>query len=506
MVRPLPALLWNYGGSFAKALSQVVLGVVMVRLLGPEPFGLIALAWAVISFTRMADPCLALALVQRRVIDGLDERFVATAQISAGLLMTVAMLIVAPWFTIFFAKPDLLPVLYAMSAMPLFIALGQTATALLERSLDFRHIQIATVTSYLVGYLIVGLPMAMMGAGVWSLVSAFLTQAGLCSLMVFLFRPHSLYPRLKSDAAWDLGHFGFKALIGNLACYTISAADTWFMGYHYGQGDLGRYNRAGALVHMPSSNLFPSLQNVLLPVFSYQGEVLLRQRAFLAACAGVGLIAIPAGILLATCAECVVLAVFGPGWEPAVVVVVPLALTLPLMAVVSVSCPLIQGVGKIGHETLVHVIMAVVLVAALFVTSRWSIEAVAWTVLVVAAIRATWLLVIAMPGAVISIDLIIRALLPGMMLTVVCVPVALLADRGLAAIGAGPLTRLGAVVAGVLLAMMGFYRLRPRLLLGPYLLAVLPNGQPPKLADLPHLMRSVGEESRIHRASGSGVV
>jgi hypothetical protein len=116
------------------------------------------------------------------------------------------------------------------------------------------------------------------------------------------------------------------------------------------------------------------------------------------------------------------------------------------------------------------------------------------------------LLVIAMPGAVISIDLIIRALLPGMMLTVVCVPVALLADRGLAAIGAGPLTRLGAVVAGVLLAMMGFYRLRPRLLLGPYLLAVLPNGQPPKLADLPHLMRSVGEESRIHRASGSGVV
>ncbi len=75
--RSLGALKWNYLGTGAKIASQLAIGIVLARLLGPEPFGLIAVAWLMLGLGNLiADSGLSVALVQKEQISARDIRYV----------------------------------------------------------------------------------------------------------------------------------------------------------------------------------------------------------------------------------------------------------------------------------------------------------------------------------------------------------------------------------------------------------------------------------------------
>jgi O-antigen/teichoic acid export membrane protein len=42
--KSITALKWNYIGRFAAMLSHFVIGIILARLLGPKPFGLVTIA------------------------------------------------------------------------------------------------------------------------------------------------------------------------------------------------------------------------------------------------------------------------------------------------------------------------------------------------------------------------------------------------------------------------------------------------------------------------------
>lgn len=88
--RSLGALKWNYLGTGIKVLSQLVIGIVLARLLGPEPFGLIALAWLMLGLGNLiADSGLGVALIQKQQISARDIRYVFTLQMLAGTALAL---------------------------------------------------------------------------------------------------------------------------------------------------------------------------------------------------------------------------------------------------------------------------------------------------------------------------------------------------------------------------------------------------------------------------------
>lgn len=448
--RGLGALKWNYLGSAVKIFSQLVIGIVLARLLGPEPFGLIAVAWLILGLGNLiADSGLGVALIQKQQVFPRDIRYVFTIQMLAGLTLSVLGVLAAPGIAIFFGRPDAMPVLASMSALFLLQGFGQTATALLRRDLDHKRVQLLQMMSYLGAYLLLGLPLAFSGLGVWSLVIAQLVQSASYSAAAWLTVRHSLRPSWRAEQP-GLFRFGSKVLSSNLTSWGISYFDSAIIGRLLGMVELGFYNRSMSLLAAPMNAAVSTLQGVLLPLFSrLQGRTDDARHVYLASISCLSVVLAPAFAVIAAIPETTLLAVYGQHWQTAAVLVTPLALAMPVNAMLALGGPMMLGLGRPGMEAGVQGVGLIVLIIALIVAARLSLEAVGWAVLGVYVLRA-WLVshlaagLVAAPGSA-----FLRALTGPALLAAFAASLAWAADYWLTAALSHPGLRFLFVLAAV---------------------------------------------------------
>lgn len=387
--RSLHALKWNYLGTLVRTGVQFILGIVLARLLGPEPFGLVAIAWLILGLGNLvADFGLASALVQQKAISSRDIRYVFTLQMLVGICMTTAIILAAPWIAGFFHSTDAVPVLRAMGCLFVIQAAGQTATALLRRHLDFKPLQMISVGSYLLSYVGVGLPLALGGAGVWSLVAAQVLQALVYALAVNLHTRHSWRPTLQQDTS-GMFLFGSKIMASNLTSWGISNLDSVIVGRVFGAVDLGFYNRGMNLVSSPMNAFTSTLQGVLFPAYARtNGQIEPARRAYLASVGLIAALLVPAFAAVAVIPETVIAGVYGAHWMQVAVLLTPLALAMPVNAILAVGGPLLGGLGAAGRDAASQAVCVVILVVAVWFAAQVSLQMVAWTVLGVYVLRA----------------------------------------------------------------------------------------------------------------------
>lgn len=387
--RSLHALKWNYLGTLVRTGVQFILGIVLARLLGPEPFGLVAIAWLILGLGNLvADFGLASALVQKETISSRDIRYVFTLQMLVGIFMTAAIVLAAPWAASFFHSADAIPVLRAMGCLFVIQAAGQTATALLRRHMDFKPLQMIGVGSYLFSYVGVGLPLALGGAGVWSLVAAQILQALVYSIAVNLHTRHSWWPTFTPDGS-GMFLFGSKIMASNLTSWGISNLDAVIVGRVFGAVDLGFYNRGMNLVSSPMNAFTSTLQGVLFPAYSRaNGQIEPARRAYLASVGLIAALLVPAFAAVAAIPHTVIAAVYGERWMQVAVLLTPLALAMPVNAVLAVGGPLMSGLGAAGRDAAAQAVCVVILGVAVWLAAQVSLQMVAWAVLGVYLLRA----------------------------------------------------------------------------------------------------------------------
>lgn len=386
--RSFSALKWNYMGALVRVLSQLVIGIVLARLLGPEPFGLVAIAWVVVGFGGLiADLGFGSALVQRKDIHERDVRFVFTLLVGMGTLLFLGVVATAPLIAAFFRRPDAVPVLRALAVLFIFQAMSQVPASLLRRALNFRAIQTAQVFSYLAGFLGLGVPLAYLDFGVWSLVGAAVAQSVLNLALLYRASPHALRPCFSAQQA-GFFRFGSNVTLSNLANFTISNTDTAVVGRAFGASDLGLYNRALQLVNTPMNAFMSNLQAVLFPAYARaQGDVEGLRRCYLASVGVIGLLLLPPYLVLAAVPETVVLGLYGEKWRAAVPLLVPLAIAMPLNGLLAATGPLSMGTGRVERELYRQALIAVIMILALCLASLYSLLALSWTLVLVFLLR-----------------------------------------------------------------------------------------------------------------------
>ena len=195
--RTTRAAQWGLAGSAIGALSQLLVGAVLSRLLTPSDFGMMALAFAVLG---LAQPLVGLglgnALVQRAALTERHVRAAFTVSLLLGVGIAIAIAATAPAVAVMMRNPAGVPVLRALS---LGFALGGTAVAsraLLRRQMDFKREFFIDTGGYVLGYGVVAIGMALGGWGVWSLVCGGLFQSLVVSVASWTMSRHSLRPLL----------------------------------------------------------------------------------------------------------------------------------------------------------------------------------------------------------------------------------------------------------------------------------------------------------------------
>ncbi len=199
---------WNLLGSIFKSGSGFIVNVVLARILGPEPFGIIAIVNIFLSIGNLIiESGLSAGLIQKKEIDKRDITFIFTIQIIAALVFCVIYLALAPFIANYYKQPVLLSVMSTLSICMLFQAASQTSTALLKRNYSFDRIQQAQIISFIF-YAIIGLWCAYKGFGVWSLVYAQLATTFSYLIIIFMFEHHPIGFNLNDSGG--LAKFGFE--------------------------------------------------------------------------------------------------------------------------------------------------------------------------------------------------------------------------------------------------------------------------------------------------------
>lgn len=380
--KSISALKWNYLGRLISLSLQFSIGIILARLLGPEPFGLVAIALFVQGLGNLfAEGGLGSALIQSQDNSEHDIRSVFSTQILIGILMSIAIAGAAPLLATFFHEPKATPVIMIMALSFTIQAIGQTANALIRRNFEFKKIQIISLVSYSIGYLGLGLPLAYLDYGVWSLVAAQLSQVGINAFATYFSHRHPIFP-LVSPKNCRFLRFGAAMTLNNITSWSISNLDTAIIGRSFESATLGVYNRVFNLVNMPMFAITSSLQSVLFSAYAKsQNNNKILQRTFIASTSMMALLFFPIYGAMAAIPDLIIPTLYGDKWQTAIPLMMPLCFAMPVHAMLTMSGPLLSAMGLPHYELKAQLLTLLISIPSLILAAQESVLTVAWTLL-----------------------------------------------------------------------------------------------------------------------------
>jgi len=372
---------WNYLGSLATACSSLLIGAVLARILGPKPFGRVIIAMTVYGFVNLfTDGGFSLALIQKKDLSDFDIRRTFTVQSLMGIGIATAVAIMAPAIAVFFHDPGATPVVRVISLLIAIQGLGLTSSALLRREMRFKAMQQYTLAGYLAGYLLLGIPLAYWGAGVWSLVVAYMVQVCTTFGLMYLAVRHPLAPSFGPPSR-SMSSFGGKVILTNLANWGHVNLDNIAVSNRQGPFALGLYGRVCSFAFTPSGVIIGSLQSVLLSSTAKAQErrEVVKEMALMAIAVILATLG-PAYATFAFIPDTVITGIYGSKWIQAVPLATPLAIGVLLYSCMCMLGPIMTGLGRPGRQLLPQAISCAIAASAYFIAAKYSLIALAWTV------------------------------------------------------------------------------------------------------------------------------
>lgn len=339
---------WLIGWRMITRLLGMASTVVLVRLLAPEDFGLVALAT---SFT-LAVEALALIDVEDAVTRAhAPGREVYDTAFTLGLLRALAIGGMIAALAVpagrFFAEPRLVPVILALGLG--FLLDGLTNVGVIDFRRDFafhREVRLLLVPRLL--SILLTLATAVALRSYWALVVGILAQRLL--RVAFSYRMHPFRPRL-GLAAWR-GLMGYSLWLSaiNLASLLRDRIDTVLLGRLLGPAPVGLFSIGAEIAALPTTELVEPTCRAAFSGFSAVRNAGLGVReTWLAIVGGLVLLSFPAGVGLALIAGPLVQLAFGARWMAAVPLVRLLGVAGCLVAFGTIGSVLLRVYGRMGR-------------------------------------------------------------------------------------------------------------------------------------------------------------
>lgn len=292
--------------------------LVVPRLIGPEGYGLFALASAAVGVgLSLREFGVHEKVVQEQEVDLPRAYSVAfTLELLTASALALLVLAVAPLIARWYDRPELVPLIAVLAFTMYSTAFANLPSALYLRRFAYgrRNLLVAIGP---VARFAVTVPLAFAGAGVWSLVLgavAGLAASGAAALWLAPLRPRL---RLEGDLVRRYVAYGWPLWVAGLLGIATTVGGTFVISSFLGIAALGFFALAQRFAQQ-ASRLDIVLAQAILPVLARDAEDRHAQRrAFETANRLTVLWSGPLGFGLAVLAPGLVDHVLGPKWAPA---------------------------------------------------------------------------------------------------------------------------------------------------------------------------------------------
>jgi O-antigen/teichoic acid export membrane protein len=266
--RAANATWWSTLEITARYGVQFFVVLILARLLSPTDFGLIAMLLVFTSIgALLVDSGFSTSLIQRQYTTEDDEATVFWFTSGMGVLLFLALWLVAPSIAYFFAEPTLTPLTRLVAWVLPLSALSAVPDAILTQQLRFKERAKAQAISALISA-VVAVSLAWCGYGVWSLAWQALTATGLRGILLWAYAGWRPTGRFRTASFRSLFGFGGYMLLSGLLDTVFVRLQSLLIGKLFDARALGYYTLAQNAQSAPTSFIGGILNRVGLPVFA----------------------------------------------------------------------------------------------------------------------------------------------------------------------------------------------------------------------------------------------
>ncbi len=259
---------WTTVSQVGRQVVQILTTIILARLLPPADFGLIGMAAIIIGFIDIfKDMGTGAAVIQKKDLSSLMLSSIFWVNVAFGILAMVVLLLVAPLVGVFYHEPEVVPILRVLSLSFFISGLSILQQSLLERSMNFNFLAKLEIGATICGA-VIGILLAFVGAGVWSLVFQSITTVIVTTM--FLWILSSWRPELKFS--WEqiilISRFSVNLVGFNIFNYFARNMDYLLIGRFLGAQELGYYTLAYRILLFPIQSISNVIRRVMLPIYS----------------------------------------------------------------------------------------------------------------------------------------------------------------------------------------------------------------------------------------------
>ncbi len=374
--RTIRALLWSFVEAAGLRSVQFIIGIVLARLLLPAHFGLIGMLIIFMAIAQsFLDSGFGAALIQKRDATQTDTCSIFYFNIVVGLVVAGLLCLVAPWIAAFYDKPVLTPLTRVLSLTIVINSFGLIQNTILTRQINFKT---QTKVSLMAGVLsgIIGVYMAVIGFGVWSLAVQQISNTLFRTIFLWFFNSWRPVLVFSLNSLKEMFGFGSRVLASGLLNTIFENIYLLVIGKLFLAAELGFFTRAKTLNELPSRTLSTMVGRVTFPVFSnIQNDPDRLKRGLKKALITLVLINFPMMIGLALVARPLVLVLITEKWAPCIPYLKLLCMVGLLYPLHLINLNVLKAMGRSDLFLRLEIIKKALIVVNISITWRWGIEA-----------------------------------------------------------------------------------------------------------------------------------
>lgn len=311
---------WSAIDNVAQYGVSFLVGIVLARLLSPDDYGLLGIIAIFTAIcTALIDGGFTTALIRKKDATEDDYNTVFIVNLGLSILLYLLIFFCAPLIADFFMREELVALTRVSSLGIIMAALALVQRTRLTKRIDFKtQTKITLIASVTSG--VVGIAMALLGCGVWSLVAQTLVKEGL--RMVFLWIYNHWIPMLKfsKDSFKELFGFGWKMMVSELINSVWNEFTQVIVARFYSPASLGQYTRAGQFSSLFSKNFTSVVQRVTFPTLSnIQDDKVMLIKAYRRMIKTTMFITTICMFFMAAVSEPLIYCLIGPKWNEAAI-------------------------------------------------------------------------------------------------------------------------------------------------------------------------------------------
>lgn len=374
--KTINGMFWTISSRLSVQIVQLAVSIILARLLVPSEFGLIGMLTIFTALSQaILDGGFGSALIQKKESNQTDSSSIFYINILIGILLAITLILGAPLIASFYQQPILAPMLRVLSLSLIINSFSLVQTSLLTKNMDFKaQFKVQFLAISLSG--LIGITLAYLGYGVWSLVIQSVTNYLFRAILLWLISNWRPTREFSWSSLKNMFSFGSKLLFSSLLYTFFNNIYEAFIGKVYSVTEVGYFTRASTFETAATMATSQPIDQVTFPALAplQDNDIVLKQ-AYRKAIKLSQFLHFPLMIGLITVAQPLFLLILTEKWAPSIPYFQLLCVVGLLTPLQNLNLNILKVKGRSDLVFKLEIIKRFNLIVAIAITFRWGIMA-----------------------------------------------------------------------------------------------------------------------------------